>query len=104
MTDLEWGLSNVEDLNFLEPFSLNHHASEMTTQEVFRRFQFFIDIFDEGVASDQLDLPSAEEYAVCHFVWNVRMNIQYFIKHPAFDAPQNREKSFEIYWKGIRRD
>ena len=104
MTDLEWGLSNVEDSQFLERFSVYYHGSEMTTQEVFRRFQFFSDIFDEGVVSDQLDLLSTEEYSVNHFVWNVRMNIQYFIKHPDFDTPQNREKSFEIYWKGIRRD
>ena len=103
MTDLEWGVSNVDDSLFLERFSLLHHASEMTTQEVFRRFQFFIDIFDEGVASGELDLPAAEEYAGCHFVWNVRMNIQYFIDHPDFDTPENREKSFEIYWKGIHR-
>jgi AcrR family transcriptional regulator len=104
MTDLDWGVSNVENSQFLERYSLHYHASEMTTEEVFRRFQFFIDIFDEGVASEQLDLPSAEKYAGSHFVWNVRMNIQYFINHPDFDTPKNREKSFAIYWKGIRRD
>jgi AcrR family transcriptional regulator len=98
--DIEWGTAHVEEFHFLERYSFLYYASESAINEIFDRFQNCIALFREAVEQKRLKSDDLD-YIREHFIWNIRMNIAFFIEHPEKCTPEATEQSFEIYWKGI---
>jgi len=98
--DIEWGMGHTEQFHFLERYSFLYYASESAVHEIFERFQQCLDIFREAVDQKLMRLDDLD-YIREHFIWNVRMNIAFFVEFPQKCTPEMIEKSFDIYWQGI---
>lgn len=98
--DIEWGTQHVEYSHFMERYSFFYYVSEMAINEVYERFEHCMGSFRAAIESN-LTRFSDIDYVSDHYIWNVRMNIIYFINHPDQCTPDNIEKTFEIYWNGI---
>ena len=98
--DIEWGIAHVEEFHFLERYSFLYYASESAINEIFDRFQHCLSLFGEAVEQKRMQTEDID-YIREHFIWNIRMNIAFFIEHPEKCTPEAIERSFEIYWKGI---
>lgn len=101
--DIEWGMAHVEYFHFLERYSFLYYASETAINEIFDRFQHYLNIFKEAV-DQQLMKMNDTDYIREHFIWNIRMNMAFFIEFPDKCTPDTIEKSFEIYWQGISNE
>jgi AcrR family transcriptional regulator len=100
--DIEWGNMHVEYFHFLERYSFLYYASETAINEIFERFQEYLDIFKEAVAQS-LMCSDDPLYIQEHFIWNIRMNMAFFIAHPDKCNDAAIDNAFEIYWKGIAK-
>ena len=101
--DIEWGTTHQEYFHFLERYSFLYYMSESEINEIYDRFQHCIDIFKSAIEQNLVcfcDLKYIRE----HFIWNIRMNMAFFIEYPEKCTPENIDNSFDIYWKGISRD
>jgi AcrR family transcriptional regulator len=101
--DVEWGMDHTEQFHFLERYSFLYYASESAINEIFDRFQNCLSLFREAVEQKRLKTDDID-YIREHFIWNVRMNIAFFIEHPEKCTPEAIEQSFKIYWKGLCND
>ena len=100
--DIEWGTTHIEYFRFLERYSFLHYASESAINEIYDRFQHCVELFKKAVDQNLVRTDDLD-YIREHFVWNIRMNIAFFIEFPEKCTPENVEKSFNIYWKGISK-
>jgi AcrR family transcriptional regulator len=98
--DIEWGTAHVEYFRFLERYSFQHYASESAINEIYGRFEHHFDLFRKAVAAHEMRTDDLE-YIREHFIWNIRMNIAFFIDAPHQCTPVDIERSFDIYWRGI---
>lgn len=98
--DIEWGTTHVEYSHFMERYSFFYYASELAINEAYERFDHCMSTFNEAIAQKLTKIDEID-YVSDHYIWNVRMNIIYFINHPEQCSPENIEKTFEIYWQGI---
>jgi len=96
----EWGTSHVEYAHFLERYSFFYYASESVIDETYEHFEYCEKTFEEAVAKNLMKINDLE-YIRNHYIWNIRMNIIYFINQPEQCTPENIEKTFTIYWTGI---
>jgi AcrR family transcriptional regulator len=101
--DIEWSVAHAEYVHFLERYSFFYYATEAAINEFFERFSHCIENFKE-IMDNNLMKNIDFEYAQDHYIWNIRMNSIYFIKHPESCTPENIEQSFNIYWAGIKND
>ena len=100
---IEWATRHVDYFNFMECCLLSgsHRSSEkhQIVQEYFDRDSWFI------TASQSDNMKTNDlSYIREHFIWNIRMNITFFIEFPEKLTPENIERSFQIYWHGISSD
>ena len=100
--DIEWGTAHQEYFHFLERYSFLYYMSESEITKIYDRFQHCTDLFKSAIDADLMASDNLE-YLREHFIWNIRMNIAYFIEFPEKCTPENIEKSFRIYWKGISK-
>ncbi len=100
--DIEWGMDHVEYFHFLERYSFLYYANETAINEIFERFQEYLDTFRQAVEQSLMSTDDVS-YIQEHFIWNIRMNMAYFIANPAKCTDENINLSFEIYWKGIAK-
>ena len=98
--DIEWHTSHVEYSHFLERYSFFYYASKSAIDKTFEQFDHCFKTFEEAVVGN-LTRSNDFEYVKNHYIWNIRMNIIYFINHPDQCTPENIEKTFQIYWNGI---
>jgi AcrR family transcriptional regulator len=103
LIDISWGMEHREYFHFLERYSFLHYMSESEITKIFDRFQDCVGIFRRAIDAGQLASDDID-YVREHFVWNIRMNMSYCLEHPECCTPEQIEKSFQIYWKGICRD
>lgn len=101
--DIEWGTTHTEYFHFLERYSFFHYASESAINEMFERFSHCMNHFEEA-AAQKIMCSDDTEYIREHYIWNIRMNISFFIQFPEKCTPQAIENTFNIYWKGIAND
>ena len=101
--DIEWGTTHIEYSHFMERYSFFYYASEVAINEAYERFEHCRSTFYQAIEQKLIKIDDIN-YASDHYIWNIRMNIIYFINHPEQCTPKNIEKSFEIYWKGISND
>lgn len=98
--DIEWAMTHQEYFHFLERYSFLHYMSESEISKIYDRFEGCRDLFRRAI-SENLLRSDDFDYVHEHFVWNIRMNMAYFIAHPDQCTPENIDTSFDIYWKGI---
>lgn len=98
--DIEWGVTHVEYTHFLEQYSFFYYASELAINEVYERFQSCMTTFHDAIDQKIVKMEDID-YVSDNYVWNIRMNILYFINKPDLCTPDNINKTFEIYWNGI---
>jgi len=98
--DIEWATSHQEYFHFLERYSFLHYMSESEISKIYDRFEGCMELFRRAIGENLLRSDDFD-YVHDHFVWNIRMNMAFFIEHPERCTAENVEKSFEIYWKGI---
>lgn len=98
--DIEWGTSHPKYTHFLERYSFFHYASEQAINEAYERFEHCMGTFREAIEQNMMKMDDID-YISDHYIWNIRMNILYFIKNPEICTRENIDKTFDIYWKGI---
>ena len=100
--DIEWGTENIDYSHFLERYSFFYYASEQAIIEVYERFEHCMSTFREAIDKRLVKMDDIN-YVSDHYIWNIRMNIIYFIANPDQCTPENIDKTFDIYWQGISR-
>ncbi len=101
--DIEWGTTHVEYVHFLERYSFFYYASESAIDKAHQRFDYCMNTFEQAISKELMKIDDLE-YVRDHYIWNIRMNIIYFIKRPDRCTTENIDKTFEIYWNGIIND
>jgi len=100
--DIQWGTTHVDYSHFMERYSFFYYASEMAINEAYERFNYCMSTFNDAIA-EKLTKINDIDYFSDHYIWNMRMNVIYFINNPEACTPNNIEKTFEIYWNGVSR-
>lgn len=99
--DIEWGTTHQEFAHFLERYSFHFYASASAIEKVHQRFDYCMRTFEEAVA-EKLVKSDDIFYVKDHYLLNIRMNIIYFINHPERCTEENIDRTFDIYWNGVR--
>lgn len=101
--DIEWSVAHAEYVHFLERYSFFYYATETAISEFYERFSHCSQNFKDAIDNKMMKTTDFA-YVQEHYIWNIRMNSIYFINHPKECTSENIEKTFDIYWNGIKND